>query len=398
LARINLTERFLSSSRRVPAKGRVDFHDAIVPGMAVNVTDKAHRSYVLIARYPLHPKNPTRRKLFGATTLEQARDMARVWLVLIAKGIDPKIEAARQRAAEQRRQGCTFGMVALEFLNRHASKLAKARECRRVIEGEFVSKWRDRPIVDILPEEVAAAIRPIARRAPGQAHNSLSYLRRLFSWAIAVHEFGLTASPVEHLRPQDLIGQPRGKRERVLTDTELCAVWDAADRMGFPYGPLIRMLILLGQRLSEIADMTWPEINPTIALVSISADRMKGDRAHEIPLPGGAVAVLETLPRFNAGQFVFTTTSGRKPVNGFANAKVRIDKLSGVTGWTFHDIRRTVRTHLSALPVQDLVRELVIAHARPGLHAVYDQHSYRDEKRECLALWESRLRMIISPR
>ena len=56
-----------------------------------------------------------------------------------------------------------------------------------------------------------------------------------------------------------------------------------------------------------------------------------------------------------------------------------------------------MRTHLSALPVQDMVRELVIAHAKPGLHKVYDQHAYQDEKRECLKLWESRLKKILHP-
>ena len=55
------------------------------------------------------------------------------------------------------------------------------------------------------------------------------------------------------------------------------------------------------------------------------------------------------------------------------------------------------RSHLSALPVEDLVRELVIAHARPGLHKVYDQHAYQDEKRRCLELWEARLLPIVDP-
>src|SRR5262249_15244392 len=93
----------------------------------------------------------------------------------------------------------------------------------------------------------------------------------------------------------------------------------------------------------------------------------------------------------------FTTTGGAKPINGFSKAKERMDKLSGVTGWVIHDLRRTVRTHFSALPVQDLVRELVIAHAKPGLHKVYDLHAYRDEKRHCLEEWEKRLLTIINP-
>jgi integrase len=198
------------------------------------------------------------------------------------------------------------------------------------------------------------------------------------------------------LSPKDLIGK-REARERTLTDAELRAVWDAAELMGYPYGPLFRLLILTGQREREVSDMSWSEIKFDQALWTIPAIRMKGARAHEIPLVATAVALLQSLPRFTAGEFVFTTTSGAKPVNGFSKAKARIDRLSGVENWKIHDLRRSMRTHLSALPVQDMVRELIIAHARPGLHKVYDQHNYRSEKCECLELWAARLKGIVEP-
>ena len=116
-----------------------------------------------------------------------------------------------------------------------------------------------------------------------------------------------------------------------------------------------------------------------------------------MPLAPAAVALLEALPRRNGGRHIFTTTGGEKPINVFSKAKARIDKLSGVSGWVIHDLRRSVRTHLSALPVEDLVRELVIAHAKPGLHRIYDRHGYQDEKRRCLELWEARLLPIVEP-
>ena len=113
---------------------------------------------------------------------------------------------------------------------------------------------------------------------------------------------------------------------------------------------------------------------------------MKGGRAHEVPLVPHALVLLGGLPRFTSGECGFTTTGGTKSVNNFSRAKARMDALSGVSSWVIHELRRTMRTHLSALPVQDLVRELVIAHTRPGLHKVYDQHAYQDEKRQCLEL------------
>jgi hypothetical protein len=109
----------------------------------------------------------------------------------------------RERAEAQRRQGNTFAAISTEFLERHASRLKKSAEAKRIIEQEFVKRWAVRPITDIMPEEVAAAIRTIVQRgAPYQAHNALGYVRRLFNWAIGTHEFGIRASPVERLKPK----------------------------------------------------------------------------------------------------------------------------------------------------------------------------------------------------
>lgn len=399
MAKKTLTDRFIKSRKKAPSGQRKDYPDAIVPGLALRVTDRGHKSFVLVARYPSNPDNPTRRAIgdYGAVSLDKARRKARDWLELLGKGIDPKIDEARERALQARQQTNTFAFVASEFLDRHASTLRKAAEARRVIENEFVSRWGARPVTEIQPEEVSLAIRAIVKRgASYQAHNALGYLRGLFNWAIGTHEFGLAVSPVERLKAKSLIGV-RVARERTLLDDELRAVWRACDDVGYPYGPLTRLLILTGQREREIADLQWSEIDVGKKFLTIPATRMKGARAHEVPLSADALGLLESLPRFNAGGFVFSTMNGSKPVNGFSKAKVRIDRFSGVTGWVFHDLRRTMRTHLSALPVQDVVREIVIAHTKPGLHKVYDQHTYRDEKRQCLDLWAARLAGIVNP-
>ena len=93
-----------------------------------------------------------------------------------------------------------------------------------------------------------------------------------------------------------------------------------------------------------------------------------------------------------------------KPVNGFSKGKARLDAaMAAVLGkavepFVLHDIRRSMRTGLCAMPnMPDLVRELVIAHTKPGLHKVYDQFAYLDEKRHALDLWAARLRSIVEP-
>ena len=152
MSKQNLTDRFIKSRRAALPGRRDDYADAIVPGLAMRVTDRGHKSFVLVTRYPSNPLHPTRRLLgdVGVITLEQARQKAREWLELIGKRIDPKLEEARQRAAAQRRQQNSFAAVAAEFLERHASGLKKSAEASRIIEQEFVRRWGQRPVTDIM--------------------------------------------------------------------------------------------------------------------------------------------------------------------------------------------------------------------------------------------------------
>jgi integrase len=188
----------------------------------------------------------------------------------------------------------------------------------------------------------------------------------------------------------------------VLDDDEVTALWRAAGRTNYPFGPLVRMLLLTGQRRSEVAEARWREFDLDKKLWSIAIARMKGKAAHVVPLTDDVLALLRSLPRFARGDYVFSTTFGTSPTNGFSKYKARLDRemrahKNDLAPYVLYDIRRTMRTHLSALPVPDLVRELVIGHAKPGLHKVYDQHAYLDEKRHALELWAKRLRDIVEP-
>jgi integrase len=151
-----------------------------------------------------------------------------------------------------------------------------------------------------------------------------------------------------------------------------------------------------------VARARWREFDLEKREWTIPAERMKGNAAHLVPLSGDAIAILETLPRFNKGDHLFSSTFGAKPVGGLGRAKRLLDAAMAVElghpvkPFVFHDIRRTMRTNLSALPITDVVRELVIAHQQGGMHKVYDLHKYRDEKAAALELWAARLREIAS--
>lgn len=413
MGRINLTDRFIRAQKAAAPGCREEFLDGILPGLALRVTDRGNKSFVLIARYPSHPKNPTRRSLggYGELTLEEARQRGREWLSLIRRGIDPKIEMARQRAAERVQQANTFEAVANAFLDRYASRLAKSSEARAIFQKEFLPRWPNRLVTEISPKEIAEAVRAIAERgAPYQAYNAFGWLRRLYNWAIASGEHGVVDSPVARLSATEIIGQRREPRSRTLNNAELRHLWAACERLSYPYGPVFQLLLITGQREREVSDATWDEFDLEGGLWTIPKARMKGYRSHEVPLSASAVRLLKALPRFK-GRHLFSSSAGAKPLSGFSKPKIKLDRIiasemqlaakggeiPSMPPWVIHDIRRTVRTHLSALPVEDMIRELVIAHAKPGLHKVYDQHTYIEEKRRCLQLWDQRLHAILNP-
>jgi len=418
MARKTLNDRMLKSLRPAPAGKRYERMDAVVPGLGVRVTESGQRTFILIARYP-GSRNPTRREVgkYGELTLDAARTKAREWLDLLRKGIDPRIEEERKRQAQLRAQENSFATVADEFIRRHVSKTRKAAIVEREIRREFVDRWGARPITDITQHDVVAVIdEAVDRGAPYQAHNLLGHVRTLFNWAIGRGVYGLDRSPCDRLKPGAVIGK-KALRQRVLDDDELRSLWRAAGKAGYPFGPMYLLLMLTGQRKSEVAEARWHEFDLKKKLWTIPPSRMKADSPHLVPLTDHAITILRSLPTFRKGDHLFSTTFGEKPVSGFSKAKRRLDRKmirtwralgrigehdrrkAKLDDWVIHDIRRTMRTALSALPVPggDLVRELVIAHTKPGLHKVYDQHAYLDEKRQALELWAARLRRIVEP-
>jgi integrase len=285
---------------------------------------------------------------------------------------------------------------------RHASTKRTAKAIKQRIERELVSRWGARPIIDIEKRDVTKMVEEIDDRGTRDAaRQSLLYCKRIFKWALNRDVYGLTANPCDRIDAVDLLGV-RKPRQRVLNDHEIRLVWRATEGGPFPAAPFFRMLLITGQRRSEVAEMTWDEVDLDKALWTLSAERMKGDIAHTVPLPAMAVELLRSLPRL-PGPLVFSTT-GRKPIIDFNWIK---DKLDGriaelidgqrIADWRLHDLRRSVRTNLSKIGITPFIAELVIGHRQKGVHAVYDVHTYDSEKRVALEHWAARLRDIVEP-
>jgi integrase len=175
------------------------------------------------------------------------------------------------------------------------------------------------------------------------------------------------------------------------------------------------MLVLTGQRKSEVGKARWREFDLGARVWTVPPERFKSDATHLVPVTDAVAGILQTLPRFRNGDHLFSTTFGEKSVSGFSKAKERLDRMmlrtlkalarkqgdepAHVTlePFVLHDIRRTMRTRLSGLRVPEPVAEMVIGHGKKGLARTYDQHQYLAEMREALEAWEARLREIVTP-
>ena len=220
----------------------------------------------------------------------------------------------------------------------------------------------------------------------------------MFGWALNRDVYGLTASPCDRIRIADLIGSPK-PRERVLDADELRAIWQITAAGEFPFDPFVRLLILLGCRRGELAGMRRDELDLAAGLWQLSGERTKNEQPRTIPLSRQAVAILASLPAFS-GPFVFSTDRRRAADLWLFEVQAALDRRLGAAvpaNWTLHDIRRTMRTHLSALPISGTVAELMIGHKQRGIRAVYDRYAYLDEQRAGFELWAARLRDIVEP-
>jgi integrase len=162
------------------------------------------------------------------------------------------------------------------------------------------------------------------------------------------------------------------KRERSLTDDELRRVWVACDGVGI-FGSMVRLLLLTCGRRMEVAGMRRSELSGSDWLLPKTRNKVKEDLLR--PLTENAIAILRSIPRFENSDKVFTL-DGTRSFGDFARRLKQLHEISGISGWTIHDLRRTARGLLSKAGVQPHVAELCLGHKIKGVAGVYDHRSH----------------------
>lgn len=400
-----LTAKMVENAR--PAKGRdfAEHPDAALPGLCLRVYASGGKSYILSTRVDGKQK---RRKIgdangANAIPLAEARRLAG----------DAKDRAragqplARYEApAPPTDDAMTFGQIADQYINREVPRLARGHEAESMIRKTLLPAWRRIPLTDLRKRHARELTDAIVGKTPSAAYRLHETYTRVLNWALSFYdddELGIETSPFANLKPP----VTKMPRNRALTEYEIKSLWQVWDKTSYPFGPLQQLLLLTAQRRGEVAAMQWSEIDATKQLWTIPAEKTKSDRAHIVPLSDQAVAVLDALPRFTAGDFIFTTTSGRKPVAGFSKAKALADRFTDellatgeiepVKPWRVHDLRRTARSGMAELGVPEIVAERILNHMPRGLIGVYDVYQYQPEKADALQRWANRVQEIVTP-
>jgi integrase len=393
-------------------KDRLIFDDA-QRGLAVRVTATGSRTY--LCQYSLHgQKWRVPLGACSAISLSSAREAAAAIMGDVAKGRNPAAE--RKEAAATERAKRTRDRLTLRLLIDDWNRLHLAQDLDRatVVRAlDAMTRRRAR-------KNASATGKPKGAAMTGR---TAAYGRAAFSWA--VKRGVVPANPFADLP----VAKGIAKRERVLSDDEIGEIWRAAGKAAAPFGEIIRLLILTGQRRGEVAGMSWGELADDLATWTMPGERTKNGVAHMVPLGAPARDLLRALlpehegdarreieDRRAKGMLALPGALGT-PFAGWSKAKAALDKAiadaraeaaadvgtsrAPLAPWNVHDLRRTVATGLQRLGVRLEVTEAVLNHisgSRGGIAGVYQRHDWAGEKRSALDAWAAHVLAVVERR
>ena len=413
----SLTDRFVrSAAGRIGAQ--VDYFDEITKGLALRVSPGGAKAWSLIYTRPADGRR-ARLKVgtYPEMSLAEARRAARETRARIGEGVDPAAEKAAEAAAMRVRD------LVESYLSRHVAAKRSAAEIGRRLRKNVVDVIGDVKLSALHRRDVTRSIDAVADRGAAiEANRVAQDLRAMLRWAAGRGD----------VDPSIALGirlpTPATPRERVLSAGELRTVWAALPDAGMMEGTrrILRLCLITGQRVGEVAGMARDELDLDGAVWTIPGRRVKNGRDHGVPLSPMALGLIRRQladvaaaderrerregERRDATPFVFPAPGGRAPVTVQAVSKAlkreetaapgaKVSTVLGVASWTPHDLRRTAATHMEELGVSPFVVGHVLNHVsvtRASITSrVYARYDYAREKREAQEIWADRLAAIV---
>jgi integrase len=420
MASIRISKATVDAAMPV-ASSDVILWDDRVAGFGLKVTPAGLKVYIYRYRVakPGQAAQTAPRKYtigrHGDLTPDQGRKRAQELAAMVAQGIDPRQQelaamAAREATVtlveEQARveRDLAFRRIAKLWLEhyqndmeRRASSVAMAT---LVVNRYLAPALGDTPLPHIGRRQLQPVIDSIPSHKRGIRRAVFAYSSVLWGWAMRRGHIDVNPILAMEKPPAPVA------RERVLTDNELMQVYRAAETLHPIWTAFFKLLVLTGQRRSEVAGIKWEELDRATATWTIPASRAKNAKAHLVPLAPASVWLLDAQAggaEWPQRGFILTTT-GRTPVSGISKAKAALDTVMSkerpqVDPWRLHDIRRTLATGLQRLGVRFEVTEAVLNHvsgSKGGVAGVYQRHDWADEKRSALEAWAGHVEQLMT--
>lgn len=359
-----------SVERIKPGPVRIEVRDALVPGLRFIIQSTGARSWAV--RYSLNGRRHKHTLApYPRLGLADAREAARAALKEVARGNDPS------RAAD----ASLTAAVAL-YKEKHVAKLrpTTAQYIRRELD-HAVEHWPGKELADITRRDVIALVDAIERRGVSARNTSLKVLGAFFKFCE-----GRDLIAVSPARGVKRIAT--SERERVLSDNELAAVWNAADKINGSFGAFTKLLILSGARRNEIAKLEWSEVGADV--IELPPDKVKTAMRLRIPLTARMVAVLDLLPK--SGRYVLCGNHSLH-VSGTCEEILKVELSEH---WTWHDLRRTFASGLQKLGVRFEVIEAALNHKVKGIAGTYQKYNFEPEIKAALEKWDAHVAALVA--
>lgn len=411
---------------KIPTEDRTELRDSKVSGLVLRITPNGARTWSVFYR---NAAGKNRRFTLGdyrpegsiakGLTLGEARKRAKTVLREVGDGRDPqqeKVDARRAVVTASRLAGPTFQSVAELWLCSEAAKAWKPKthsEFKRIVERELVPVVGDLNPEAVTKKHVRAIYDNIAGRSKSMAKHTLAVLRLFYQWA--AEEDHVDTAPIMPKR-----GTQSNKRDRVLEESELRAVWlaldagigttdteedlepepepDRVDMMAEAF----RLMLLTAQRRGEVLSMQWTDVTEEKNGVwwTIPAERHKSGREQRVPLTAPAVEALKRLHSItSSGPWCFPSPKPTSKLPHVGNPQKAADRLwekCKVDGATLHDLRRSAATYMTRLGVPRLQVAKVLGHADADVTGRYDKYAYDAEKRSALERWAAEVLRVVA--
>ena len=368
MPRVRLTD--IAISKLPQSEARVTYWDEALPAFGVRVGAR-RKTFVVVM-------NGGRRIKLGnypATSLRDARREA--YLRLSDPGGQSTVVDA-DAAAE----------VVKKFIDIHhaQSRPRSRKEQERLLTKHFLSKYKGVPLNRITTKDILSVTDALKDLPSEQLHVHRA-LKTLFTWA-RKREM-IAVSPLDGLERPNVPAD----RDRVLSNKELVAIYSAAQQLGYPFGHIVLIIIHTAMRRGEVGALKRSYVSAES--ITLPAELTKNGK--ELVLPNLINAELSAIPSVGNSDYFFPTAVGG-PFCSWGKNKTRFDELCGVTDWTLHDIRRTVRTKLAEWECcDDATAERILGHvtAESRISRIYNRWKHFPQMKAALEAYEKKLAALI---